>query len=60
MYQKELYKPMLLPGKKWEQMVKLREMAWNLKAAYLRKLHPDWNEQQIQEKVREIFLYATT
>jgi hypothetical protein len=31
-----------------------------LKAAGLREQHPDWSEKQVQEKVREIFLYATT
>ena len=29
-----------------------------LKAARLRKLHPDWEEVQIQARVREIFMHA--
>jgi hypothetical protein len=31
-----------------------------LKTAGLRAQHPDWSEREIQEKVKEIFLYATT
>ncbi len=29
-----------------------------IKAARLRNLHPDWSEEQINERVKEIFLYA--
>ena len=34
--------------------------ARELKAAGLRAQHPDWPERQVQETVREIFLYAAT
>jgi hypothetical protein len=34
--------------------------AWDLKLAGLKALHPDWEDSKIQEKVREIFLYAQT
>lgn len=34
--------------------------ARKLKAAWLRKIHPDWTEEQIQEEVKRIFLYAHT
>lgn len=34
--------------------------ARKLKAARLRKQHPDWSEEQIQNRVREIFMYAVT
>ncbi len=34
--------------------------ARKLKAAALRQQHPDWNEEQVQEKVKEIFLHAVT
>jgi hypothetical protein len=34
--------------------------ARRLKEAGLRAQHPDWNEAQIKQKVREIFLYART
>jgi len=32
--------------------------ARDLKARGLRLLHPDWSEEEIQKKVRELFLYA--
>ncbi len=38
-------------------------MYWSaraLKAAGLRDQHPDWSEEQVQQKVKEIFLHATT
>ena len=34
--------------------------ARRLKAARLRELHPDWSEEQIQQRVKEIFMYAVT
>jgi hypothetical protein len=34
--------------------------ARRLKAAALREQHPDWTEERILEKVREIFLHART
>ena len=32
--------------------------ARRLKAARLRQEHPDWSEDQVQARVREIFMYA--
>lgn len=34
--------------------------ARKLKAARLRKQHPDWTEEQVQQKVKEIFMHAVT
>ncbi len=34
--------------------------ARSLKAAGLRSQFPDWSEDQVQRKVKEIFLHATT
>ena len=34
--------------------------AREIKAAGLRQQHPDWTEEQVQQKVKEIFLHATT
>ncbi len=31
-----------------------------LKASGLRALHPDWPEAKVQQKVRELFLYAAS
>jgi len=36
----------------------LYRTAWQLKAAGLRHLHPDWTDEQVQTKVRELFLYG--
>lgn len=55
----EAYRKMT-PEQKFEILAKLRATAWELKAAGIRAGHPDWTETQVQEKVREIFLYATT
>ena len=48
------------PEQKWEEVKKLRKMAWDLKCASLRASHPEWSESQVLSRVREIFLYATT
>lgn len=50
----------LTPAQKWAEAVKLRQLAWNLKIAYIRQTHPDWSDEQVENKVREIFLYAST
>ena len=34
--------------------------ARELKAAALRARHPDWSPQEIQQRVKEIFLHAVT
>ena len=34
--------------------------ARKIKAAGLRAQHPDWTEEQIQQKVKEIFMHAVT
>ena len=39
------------------------QMYWGarrLKAARLRLQHPDWSEEQVQQRVKEIFMHATT
>ncbi len=39
------------------------QMYWSarrLKAARLRQQHPDWTEEQVQQRVKEIFMYAVT
>lgn len=57
--QLEIYSKMSYT-QKWNEFNKLREAAWVLKAAGIRTLHPDWNEDRVQAEVRKIFLYATT
>jgi hypothetical protein len=38
----------------------LHRSARRIKAAAVRSLHPDWTETQVQETVREAFLYGRT
>ncbi|MEO5914942.1 MAG: hypothetical protein ABIS50_11960 [Luteolibacter sp.] len=38
----------------------LYHSARKLKACGLRSQHPEWNEALVQEKVKEIFLHAST
>jgi hypothetical protein len=57
--QKRIYQSMT-PEQKLKVATDLYRSARELKAAGLRKQHPEWTEKEIQEKVREIFLYAIT
>ncbi len=50
----------MTPEQKLNIALDLYHSARQLKRAYLIKLHPDWNEEQIDKKLREIFLYAGT
>jgi hypothetical protein len=47
-----------------ERKLKLAQMLYysakELKAASLKARYPDWTEEKIKDKVREIFLYART
>lgn len=55
----QLFKKMT-PGQKLRLALDLYKSARKLKAAGLRMQHKNWTEDQIQEKVKEIFLYART
>jgi len=48
----------LTPEQKLILSLELYFSARELKAAAIRKDHPEMNEKEVQEKVREIFLYA--
>lgn len=40
-----------------------RDLYWTLrrhKAAFLRSLHPDWDDEQVEAEVRRVFLHART
>jgi hypothetical protein len=50
----------LTPEKKLKIALRLYYSARDMKAAGLRMQNPDWTEEKIQTKVREIFLYART
>jgi len=45
---------------KWHAAFRLYWGARMLKAAALREQHPDWSAEQIEQKVKEIFLHART
>jgi hypothetical protein len=47
-------------AQKWMAFKALHETAWKLKWAAVKQAHPDWNDEQIRMRVREIFLNATT
>ena len=38
----------------------MRCTAMELKTSWLRQIHPDWSEQEVQAEVRRIFLNART
>jgi hypothetical protein len=57
--QKEIYRQMT-PAQKLDIAAQMWWEAKKLKAAALRTRHPDWSEEEIQKKVKEIFLYAST
>jgi len=48
------------PAKKLDLVAGIYWAARDLKAAGLRAQHPDWSEEQVRKKVRELFLYAVT
>lgn len=55
--QKKIFKAMT-PTQKLNAAMSLYYSAWELKAAGLREQHPEWNEEKIEDKVRETFLFA--
>ena len=57
--QKRIYQSMT-PEQKLRLALKLYHSAWELKGATLRSQYPEWTEEKIKERVREIFLYART
>lgn len=50
----------MTPMQKLERATMMYYAARALKADHLRRRHPDWSEEEIAAKVREIFLLATT
>ena len=57
--QKYIFQSMT-PGQKLKLALSLYYSARELKAVGLRAHNPDWTEERIQDKLREIFLYART
>ena len=50
----------MTPARKLEVAMQLCWSARRLKAGWLRKIHPDWTEDRVEEEVRRIFLHART
>lgn len=50
----------MTPQQKIEQSLSMYWMARKLKTEHLREQHPDWSDDQIAARVREIFLLAAT
>lgn len=50
----------MTPAQKWQEALRLREFAWNLKQAFLKNQNPSWTQARIDEELRKIFLYAST
>jgi Flp pilus assembly protein CpaB len=46
------------PADKLRLAMRFYHDARNLKKRGLQHLHPDWSEHQVEDKVRELFLYA--
>jgi hypothetical protein len=57
--QQEIFGAMT-PAERWRQFLLLRETAWKLKRAGLKSLYPDLSDGEIETKVRDCFLNATT
>jgi len=46
------------PAQKLHLTMSLYYSAWEFKAAWLRQLHKDWSDEQIEQAVKEIFTNA--
>ena len=55
----EIYRTMS-PARKWEEFKRLRATAWELKKAALREKFPQLSDEELDQKVKKIFLYAST
>ena len=50
----------MTPEKKLQLAMDLYYSAQEIKAAGLKQRYPEWSTEKINQKVREIFLYART
>lgn len=58
-HQQDIYIKMS-PAQKWEQVCKLRDTAWIIKRAGIKAQHPSWSVEEVESKVRKVFLYAVS
>jgi hypothetical protein len=56
----EQHKLTLTPEQKLHQALRLYDAAKKLKAAALRKFHPNLSKEEIDKKVKEFFLHASS
>jgi hypothetical protein len=45
---------------KYRQLLAFRQLAWDLKSAWVRERFPHLDDQAVEDKVREIFINART
>lgn len=50
----------MTPAQKYAQLMALRQMAWEIKAAAVRQQHPGLSEAEVNSQVARIFINATT
>jgi hypothetical protein len=50
----------MIPAEKLQLASNLYWTAWDAKAAWIRQMNPSFTEEQIEEKVRDIFFYAAS
>ena len=50
----------MTPARKLEAAMQLYWSARRLKASWLRQIHTDWTEEEVQDEVRRIFRNAGT
>ena len=50
----------MTPARKLQLSLSLYHTARRLKRAGLQHQHPDWDQKKLEEKLREVFLYART
>ena len=50
----------MTPAQRLQAGLRIYTEARQLKTAWLRQQHPDWTGQQIENAVRDIFLYGRT
>jgi len=55
--QKKIFQSMT-PEQKLDAALSLYHSSRYLKAAAMRQQHPDWSDEMVEQKVREVFLYA--
>jgi hypothetical protein len=56
--QVEVYRRMT-PAQKWDAAMRLYWSARGVKEAWLRKIHPEWDEDRVQVELKAFFSHGT-